>query len=72
MTQEKSKPQDQPAADVTHDPTLNKDAADDVMAKYEERDRSDETKELQASTEKELGKVEQALEDVTMGIEDAS
>ncbi len=71
MTQEQSKPQDQPAADITSDPALNKDAADEVIGKYEESDH-DNTNELPPSTEREMGEVERALEDSTLGIEDAS
>jgi hypothetical protein len=72
MTQEKSRPQDQEAAAVANDPTLNKEAVDEVVGQYEESAKSDETTELSPATQKELGDVERALEDSLLGIEDAS
>jgi hypothetical protein len=42
------------------------------MESYEAGTDSEETEELDPSTEKELGEVEQALEDLTIGIEDRS
>lgn len=72
MTQEQSTHQNQDATRVTHDPTLNKDAVDQVIETYEADTDSEKTKKLDPSTEKELGEVEQALEDLTIGIEDRS
>lgn len=72
MTQEKSRPQNEEAAAVANDPTLNKEAVDEVVAQYEESAKSDETTELSPATQKELGDVERALEDSLLGIEDAS
>jgi hypothetical protein len=40
MTQEKSRPQNEEAAAVASDPTLNKEAVDEVVAQYEESARS--------------------------------
>jgi hypothetical protein len=72
MTQDKSRPQDQEAAAVGSDPTLNKEAINEVVDEYEKSANSDEPTELDPPTQKELGDVERALEDSVMGIEDAS
>ncbi|MEQ8995622.1 MAG: hypothetical protein RID53_03855 [Coleofasciculus sp. B1-GNL1-01] len=72
MTKEQSIRQNQDATRVTHDPTLNKDAVNEVMESYEADTDSEATEELDPSTEQELGEVEQALEDLTIGIEDRS
>ena len=73
MTQDKSRPQDQEAAAVANgDPTLNKQAVNELVDEYEKSANSDEIKELDPPTQKELGEVERALEDSVMGIEDAS
>lgn len=72
MNQEKSKAQNQEAASVASDPTLNKEAVDEAVAQYEEIAKSDETTELNPATQKELGEVERALEDSLLDIEDAS
>ncbi|MEC4892878.1 MAG: hypothetical protein SAL07_05970 [Oscillatoria sp. PMC 1051.18] len=48
------------------DPTVEKDAVEEIS------DRYTETETLDPKTEKELGKVERATEDLTLGIEDAS
>ena len=72
MTQDKARQQDQEAASVASDPTLNKEAVDEVVEQYERSANSDDDKELDLSTQKELGDVERALEDSVLGIEDAS
>jgi hypothetical protein len=70
MTNKTPRPEEQEAADVAaSDPTLNKGAVDEVVEDYEEADNADQ---LDPTTEKEMGKVERATEDITMGIEDAS
>ena len=55
------------AAAVSPDQTLNKEAVDEVAQKYSD---TDEESQIDAETERELGEVEQALEDSTLGIED--
>ncbi len=72
MTQDKARPQDQEAAAVGSDPTLNKEAVNEVVEEYEQSANSEETRELDPPTQKELGDVERALEDTVLGIEDAS
>ena len=73
MTQDKSRPQDQEAAAVANgDPMLNKQAVNELVDEYEKSANSDEIKELDPPTQKELGEVERALEDSMMGIDDAS
>lgn len=71
MTQDKSKSPDQEASTVNSDPSLNKQAVDEVVNEYEQSTKSDE-KELDLPTQKQLGRVERALEDTVLGIEDAS
>jgi hypothetical protein len=51
---------------------LNKEAVDEVVEQYERSANSDDDKELDLSTQKELGDVERALEDSVLGIDDAS
>lgn len=70
MTQDKSKPQDQEAAAINHDPSLNKEAINELVDQYEQS-ANDETTPL-IPAQKELGEVERTLEDSVMGIEDAS
>ena len=72
MSQDKSKPQDQEVAAVSSDPVLNKEAINEVVDEYERSANSDEPREVDFITQKELGEVERALEDSVMGIEDAS
>ncbi len=72
MTQEKPRNQDQEAAAINNDPSLNKEAVNESVAQYEESAKSEETTELNSPIQKELGEVERALEDSVMGIEDAS
>ena len=55
------------AAAVSSDQTLNKETVDEVIEKYSD---TDEESQIDAETERELGEVEQALEDSTLGIED--
>ncbi|MEC4985936.1 MAG: hypothetical protein SAJ37_01580 [Oscillatoria sp. PMC 1068.18] len=50
----------------TSDPTVEKDAVKEIS------DRYTESETLDPQTEKELGEVERATEDLTLGIEDAS
>ncbi|MBW4647333.1 MAG: hypothetical protein KME06_01330 [Kastovskya adunca ATA6-11-RM4] len=70
MTNKTPRPEEQEAADVAaNDPTLNKGAVDEVVEDYEEADNAGK---IDPTTEKEMGKVERATEDITMGIEDAS
>ncbi len=71
MTQDKSRNQDQEAAAINNDPSLNKDAINELVDEYE-KSANDEITELNTPTQKELGEVERALEDSVMGIEDAS
>lgn len=56
------------AAVVSPDQTLNKETVDEVAQKYSDTDEKGQA--LDAETEHELGEVEQALEDSTLGIED--
>ena len=56
------------AAVVSSDQTLNKETVDEVAQKYSDTDEKSQA--LDAETEHELGEVEQALEDSTLGIED--
>jgi hypothetical protein len=72
MIQDKSKLQDQQAAAVSTDPTLYKDAVNEVVDEYERSANVDKPTELNPATQKELGEVERALEDSVLGIEDAS
>lgn len=72
MRQEKSKPQDQEAAAISSDPTLNKEAVNEVVDEYERSANFDKPTELTPATQKELGEVERALEDSVLGIDDAS
>jgi hypothetical protein len=72
MTQDKSRQQDQEAASIANDPTLNKAAVNEVVDEYEKSANSGEPTELDSPTQKELGDVERALEDSVLGIEDAS
>lgn len=72
MTQDKSRSQDQEAAAVSSDPSLNKEAIDEVVDEYERSANSDHPTEVNPATQKELGNVERALEDSVLGIEDAS
>jgi len=72
MTQDKSQPQDQEAAAINHDPSLNKEAINELVDQYEQSANSNETQELISPTQKQLGDVERSLEDSVMGIEDAS
>jgi hypothetical protein len=72
MTQDKSPSPDQEAGDITNDPSLNKEAINELVDQYEKSANSGEPTELNAPKEKELGEVERALEDSVMGIEDAS
>ena len=72
MTQDKPRSQDQEAAAISSDPTLNKEAVNEVVNEYEKSANLDKPTELAPSTQKELGDVERALEDSVMGIEDAS
>lgn len=71
MNQERSKSQDQEIA-VPHDPTLNKQAVNEVVDEYEKSANVDNPIQLNPSTQKELGDVERALEDSVLGIDDAS
>ena len=70
MTQDKPRQQDKEAA-ISHDPSLNKEAVNELVDQYEQAN-SDETTELNLPIQKELSEVERALEDSVMGIEDAS
>jgi hypothetical protein len=72
MTQDKPRSQDEEAAAISGDPTLNKEAVNEVVDEYEKSANLDKPTELTPSTQKELGDVERALEDSVMGIEDAS
>ena len=72
MIHDNSRPQDQEAAAVASDPTLNKQAINELVDEYEQSANSDKPTELDPPTQKELGEVERALEDSVMGIEDAS
>ncbi|NEQ23612.1 MAG: hypothetical protein F6K28_31605 [Microcoleus sp. SIO2G3] len=72
MTQDKARQQDHEAAAVASDPTLNKEAVNEVVDEYETSANSDDDKELDLSTQKELGDVERSLEDSVLGIDDAS
>lgn len=72
MTQDKSRTQEQEAAAINNDPTLNKEAVNEVVDEYEQSANVDKPTELDPSTQKELGEVERALEDSVLGIEDAS
>ncbi len=72
MTQDKSRSQDEEATAVGSDPTLNKEAVDEVVREYEESARMDETSQLDLATQRELGNVERELEDSLLDIEDAS
>ena len=56
------------AAAVSPDQTLNKETSDEVIEKYADTD--EDSQALDAETEHELGEVEQALENSTLGIED--
>jgi len=69
MTQDKPRSQDQEAAAISSDPTLNKEAVNEVVDEYEKSANLDKPTELTPSTQKD---VERALEDSVMGIEDAS
>lgn len=71
MTQDKPRQQDKEAAAISHDPSLNKEAVNELVDQYEQAN-SDETTDLNLPIQKELGEVERALEDSVMGIEDAS
>lgn len=71
MTQDKARKQDQEAAAINNDPSLNKEAINELVDEYEKSTNSEET-ELNSPTQKELGEVERALEDSVMGIEDNS
>ncbi len=71
MMQEKSKPEDQEVAAISSDPTLNKEAVNEVVDEYERSANSDKPTELTPATQKELGEVERALEDSVLGIDDA-
>lgn len=71
MTQDKARKQDQEAAAINNDPSLNKEAINELVDEYE-KSANDEETELKPQTEKELGDVERALEDSVMGIEDDS
>ena len=70
MTQDKSRPQDQEAAALNHDPSLNKEAVNESVDLYEQSANSEEA--TLTPIQKELGDVERSLEDSVMGIEDAS
>ncbi|MEW6495346.1 MAG: hypothetical protein AB1589_22940 [Cyanobacteriota bacterium] len=72
MTQDNSRTQEQEAAAISNDPTLNKEALNEVVDEYEQSANVDKPTELDPSTQKELGEVERALEDAVLGIEDAS
>jgi hypothetical protein len=72
MTQDKSPSPDQEAAAITNDPSLNKEAINELVDEYEKSANSEEQTELNAPKQKELGEVERGLEDSVMGIEDAS
>lgn len=72
MTQDNSRTQEQEAAAISNDPTLNKEAVNEVVDEYEQSANVDKPTELDPSTQKELGEVERALEDAVLGIEDAS
>lgn len=71
MTQDKARKQDKEAAAINNDPSLNKEAINELVDEYE-KSANDEETELKPQTEKELGNVERALEDSVMGIEDDS
>jgi hypothetical protein len=72
MTQDKSRTQEQEAAAISNDPTINKEAVNEVVDEYEQSANANRPTELDPSTQKELGEVERALEDAVLGIEDAS
>jgi hypothetical protein len=72
MTQDKSRSQDQEAAAVSSDPSLNKEAVNEVVDEYERSANSDEPAELAPSTQKELGEVERTLEDSVLGNDEVS
>lgn len=65
MTQDKARKQDQEAAAINNDPSLNKEAINELVDEYEKSANDDET-ELNPQTEKELGNVE-TLEDSVIG-----
>jgi hypothetical protein len=67
MRQEKAKfPNQEPVA-VPNDPTLNKEAVNEVVDEYEKSANLDKPTELDPATQKELGEVERALEDSVLG-----
>lgn len=68
MRQEKAKTQNQEAAAVPSDPTLNKEAVNEVVDEYEKSANVDNPIELDPATQKELGEVERALEDSVFGV----
>lgn len=72
MTQDKSRKPDQEAAAINNDPSLNKEAINELVDEYEKNASSEESVKLNSPTQKELGEVERSLEDSVMGIEDAS
>lgn len=57
MTQDKARKQDQEAAAINNDPSLNKEAINELVDEYE-KSASDDEAELNPQTEKELGNVE--------------
>ncbi len=72
MRQDTPKPQDQKLEVVSSDPVLYQEAINEVVDEYERSANSDELTELDSITQKELGEVERGLEDLAMGIGDAS
>lgn len=72
MTQDKSKSQDQEAAAINQDQSLNKDAINELVDEYEKSVSLEEQIELNAPTQKQLARVERGLEDSMIGIEDDS
>ncbi|PSO53988.1 MAG: hypothetical protein BRC40_07620 [Cyanobacteria bacterium QH_8_48_120] len=66
MTNEKFSPKE------SEDPTLEKEATEEVMERYEQASDSQPEETLDTATEKELGEVERALEDETIAIEDGA
>lgn len=65
MTQDKARKQDQEAAAINNELSLNKEAINELVDEYEKSANDDET-ELNPQTEKELGNVE-TLEDSVIG-----
>ncbi|GAB4183822.1 MAG: hypothetical protein Fur006_20940 [Coleofasciculaceae cyanobacterium] len=71
MKQEKAKSQNQEPTAVPNDPTLSKEAVNEVVDEYEKSANVDRPTELDPATQKELGEVERVLEDSALGTDNA-